>query len=130
MSNRQIQTDKAPAAIGAYSQAMVANGFLFTAGQIALDPSSGQIVGGDVTAQAERVLANLKAILDAAGASWNDVVKTTVFLSDINDFPRFNEVYARAIGSARPARSTLEVAALPRGALVEIEAIAALPQAK
>lgn len=129
MSNRQIQTDKAPAAIGAYSQAMVANGFLFTAGQIALDPSSGQIVGGDVTAQAERVLENLKAILAAAGASWNDVVKTTVFLSDINDFPRFNEVYARAIGSARPARSTVEVAALPRGALVEIEVIAALPQA-
>ena len=126
MSIKQIQTDSAPAAIGPYSQAIVANGFLFTAGQIALDPSSGQIVGGDVVAQAERVLSNLKAILDAAGASWNDVVKTTVFLHDMNDFPRVNEAYARALGSARPARSTVQVSALPRGVLVEIDAVAAL----
>ena len=125
MSIKQIQTDSAPAAIGPYSQAIVANGFLFTAGQIALDPSSGQIVGGDVVAQAERVLSNLKAILDAAGASWNDVVKTTVFLHDMNDFPRVNEAYARALGSARPARSTVQVSALPRGVLVEIDAVAA-----
>lgn len=130
MSINQIQTDSAPAAIGPYSQAVVANGFLFTAGQIALDPSSGQIVGGDVVAQAERVLSNLKAILDAAGASWNDVVKTTVFLHDMNDFPRVNEVYARALGSARPARSTVQVSALPRGVLVEIDAVAALRSAK
>lgn len=127
MSLKHIQTDSAPAAIGPYSQAIVANGFLFTAGQIALDPASGQIVGVDVVAQAERVLANLKAILEAAGASWKDVVKTTVFLQDMNDFPRVNEVYARALASARPARSTVAVSALPRGVLVEIEAIAALP---
>lgn len=126
MSVKQIQTAAAPAAIGPYSQAIVANGFLFTAGQIALDPTSGQIIAGDVVAQAERVLANLKAILDAAGASWNDVVKTTVFLHDMNDFPRVNEVYARALGAARPARSTVQVSALPRGVLVEIDAIAAL----
>jgi 2-iminobutanoate/2-iminopropanoate deaminase len=130
VSIKQIQTDSAPAAIGPYSQAVVANGFLFTAGQIALDPSSGQIIGGDVVAQAERVLTNLKAILDAAGASWNDVVKTTVFLHDMNDFPRVNEVYARALGSARPARSTVQVSALPRGVLVEIDAIAALRSTK
>ena len=129
MSTKPIQTDSAPAAIGPYSQAVTANGFLFTAGQIALDPESGQIVVGDVVAQAERVLANLKAILDAAGAAWSDVVKTTVYLHDMNDFPRVNEVYARALGSARPARSTVQVSALPRGVLVEIDAIAALPRA-
>jgi 2-iminobutanoate/2-iminopropanoate deaminase len=129
VSPKQIQTESAPAAIGPYSQAIVANGFLFTAGQIALDPASGQIVGADVVAQAERVFDNLEAILQAAGASWNDVVKTTVFLQDMNDFPRVNEVYARALGSARPARSTVAVSALPRGVLVEIEAIAALPRA-
>lgn len=129
MSTKPIQTDSAPAAIGPYSQAVIANGFLFTAGQIALDPKSGQIVAGDVVAQAERVLANLKAILDAAGAAWSDVVKTTVYLHDMNDFPRVNEVYARALGSARPARSTVQVSALPRGVLVEIDAIAALPRA-
>lgn len=126
MSTKPIQTDSAPAAIGPYSQAVIANGFLFTAGQIALDPRSGQIVPGDVVAQAEQVLANLKAILDASGASWTDVVKTTVFLHDMNDFPRVNEVYARALGTARPARSTVQVAGLPRGVLVEIDAIAAL----
>jgi 2-iminobutanoate/2-iminopropanoate deaminase len=123
VSLRTIQTDKAPAAIGPYSQGIVANGFLYTAGQIALDPASGQIVGGDVAAQAERVFANLAAILAEAGASWKDVVKTTVFLQDMADFPRVNEVYARVMGEARPARSTVAVAGLPRGALVEIEAI-------
>ncbi len=123
MSLRTIQTDKAPAAIGPYSQGIIANGFLFTAGQIALDPKSGQIVGGDVAAQAEQVFANLAAILAEAGASWTDVVKTTVFLQDMADFPRVNEVYARVMGSARPARSTVAVAGLPRGALVEVEAV-------
>ena len=126
MSLTPVQTDKAPAAIGPYSQGIVANGFLFTAGQIALDPVSGQIVAGDVVAQADRVLTNLKAILDSAGASWSDVVKTTVYLHDMNDFPRVNEVYARALGTARPARSTVQVSALPRGVLVEIDAIALL----
>lgn len=128
MSLTSVQTDSAPAAIGPYSQAIAANGFLFTAGQIALDPSTGQVVAGDVVAQADRVLANLRAILDAAGAKWSDVVKTTVYLLDMNDFPRVNEVYARALGSARPARSTVQVSALPRGVLVEIDAIAALPR--
>ena len=124
MSIKTIQTDRAPAAIGPYSQAIVANGFVFTAGQIALDPASGQIVEGDVVAQAERVFLNLRAILEAAGTSFADVVKTTVFLADMADFPRVNEVYARAFGSARPARSTVQAAGLPRGVLVEIEAIA------
>ena len=119
-----IHTDKAPAAIGPYSQAIVANGFLFTAGQIPLDPQSGQIVPGNVVAQTERVLANLEAILTAAGAKWADVVKTTVFLHDMNDFPLVNEAYAKAFGNARPARSTVQVSALPRGVLVEIDAIA------
>ena len=126
MSLSTIQTDKAPAAIGPYSQGIVANGFLFMAGQIALDPTTGQIVGGDVVVQAERVMMNLRAVLDSAGASWSDVVKTTVYLHDMNDFPRVNEVYARALGTARPARSTVQVAGLPRGVLVEIDAIAAI----
>jgi 2-iminobutanoate/2-iminopropanoate deaminase len=126
VSTRIIHTDKAPAAIGPYSQAIAANGFLFTAGQIALDPSTGQVVDGDVVAQTERVFANLRAILDAAGTSFADVVKTTVFLSDMADFPRMNEVYAKAFGAARPARSTVQAAGLPRGVLVEIEAIAVL----
>jgi 2-iminobutanoate/2-iminopropanoate deaminase len=123
VSLRTIHTDQAPAAIGPYSQGIVANGFLFTAGQIALDPATGQVVGGDVVAQAERVFANLAAILAEVGASWGDVVKTTVFLQEMADFPRVNEVYARVMGDARPARSTVAVAGLPRGVLVEIEAI-------
>jgi 2-iminobutanoate/2-iminopropanoate deaminase len=119
-----IQTASAPAAIGPYSQAMVANGFVFTAGQIALDPATGEIVQGDIVVQAERVFANLGAVLDAAGASWATVVKTTVFLQDMADFPRVNEVYARVFGPSRPARSTVAVAGLPRNVLVEIEAVA------
>ncbi|HVB31322.1 MAG TPA: RidA family protein [Gemmatimonadaceae bacterium] len=121
-----IHTDKAPAAIGPYSQGVIANGFLFTAGQIAIDPATGQVVAGDVVAQTERVLANLKAILEAAGATWNDVVKTTVFLHDMSDFPMVNDAYARALGDARPARSTVQVSALPRNVLVEIEAVVAV----
>lgn len=121
-----LHTDKAPAAIGPYSQGVIANGFLFTAGQIAIDPATGQVVAGDVVAQTERVLANLKAILDAAGATWNDVVKTTVFLHDMSDFPMVNDAYARALGDARPARSTVQVSALPRNVLVEIEAVVAV----
>jgi 2-iminobutanoate/2-iminopropanoate deaminase len=121
---RTISTERAPAAIGPYSQGIVAQGFLFTAGQIALDPASGEIVGDDVEAQTERVLTNLGAILEEAGATWDDVVKTTVFLHDMNDFPRVNQVYARIFGDARPARSTVQVSALPRGVLVEIDAIA------
>jgi 2-iminobutanoate/2-iminopropanoate deaminase len=119
-----VHTDKAPAAIGPYSQAIAANGFLFTAGQIALDPASGQIVAGGVAEQTERVLANLSSVLPAGGASWKSVVKTTVFLKDMRDFPAVNEIYARMVGDARPARSTVAVAGLPRDVLVEIEAVA------
>jgi 2-iminobutanoate/2-iminopropanoate deaminase len=121
------QTDKAPAAIGPYSQAVAVNGFLFTAGQVALDPASMQVVDGDVVAQTEQVLRNLAAILASEGVTWSDVVKTTVFLTDMRDFPRMNEVYARAMGDARPARSTVQVSGLPRGVLVEIDLVAALP---
>lgn len=121
-----LHTDRAPAAIGPYSQAVAHNGFLFTAGQIAIDPATGQIVAGDVVAQTERVLANLAAVLAAAGCTWNDVVKTTVFLHDMSDFPAVNEAYARALGDARPARSTVQVSGLPRNVLVEIEAVAAV----
>ena len=124
MSVRIVHTDNAPAAIGPYSQAVVAGDFLFTAGQIALDPATGQIVHGDVTVQTERVMRNLTAVLEAAGTSWPNVVKTTVFLQDMADFPRVNEVYGRMIGDARPARSTVQVSALPRGVLVEIDAVA------
>ncbi|HJQ21588.1 MAG TPA: RidA family protein [Gemmatimonadaceae bacterium] len=127
MSLRTIRTDHAPAAIGPYSQGIVAGGFLFTAGQIALDPATGQVVAGDVKAQTERVLANLSEVLAAAGCSWRHVVRTTVFLADMNDFPAVNDTYGRVIGDARPARSTVQVAGLPRGVLVEIDAIAELP---
>ena len=123
MSLKTVQTDRAPAAIGPYSQGVVANGLLFTAGQIAIDPATGQVVSGGVVEQTERVMANLRAILDAAGATWNDVVKTTVYLHDMNDFPVVNDAYAKALGSARPARSTVQVSALPRNVLVEIDAV-------
>ena len=126
MSLKIVHTDQAPAAIGPYSQGVIANGFLYTAGQIALDPATGQITPGDVRAQTERVMTNLGAVLSAAGASWKDVVKTTVFLHDMNDFPVVNEVYGRALGDARPARSTVQVSALPRGVLVEIDAVVAV----
>lgn len=121
---KPISTDKAPAAIGPYSQGIKVHGFLFTAGQIALDPATGQIVEGGITLQTQRVLANLSAVLKAAGADWSDVVKTTVFLADLADFPVVNDLYGKHLGEARPARSTVQVAALPRGALVEIDAIA------
>jgi 2-iminobutanoate/2-iminopropanoate deaminase len=124
VSVRIVHTDNAPAAIGPYSQAIVAGNFLYTAGQIPLDPNTGQIVQGDVTVQTERVMRNLTAVLEAAGTSWANVVKTTVFLQDMADFPRVNEVYGRMIGDARPARSTVQVSALPRGVLVEIDAVA------
>ena len=124
MNVRIVHTENAPAAIGPYSQAVVAGNFLFTAGQIAIDPATGQIVQGDVTAQTERVMRNLAAVLETAGATWSDVVKTTVYLQDMADFPRVNDVYGRVIGDARPARSTVQVPGLPRGALVEIDAIA------
>ena len=126
MPNRTIETPNAPKAIGPYSQGVIANGLLFTAGQIALDPATGTIVEGDVVAQTRRVLANLEAILFAAGARWTDVVKTTVFLLDMADFARMNEVYGEVFGDARPARSTVQVSGLPRGVLVEIDAVVAV----
>ena len=124
---QHVKTEHAPSAIGPYSQGIIANGFLFTAGQIALDPATGQMVEPEIVAQTERVMQNLDGILEAAGAGWNDVVKTTVYLHDLADFPTVNEIYGRRIGSARPARSTVQVAGLPRGALVEIDLIALLP---
>ena len=127
MSTKPVHTDTAPAAIGPYSQGIVANGLLFTAGQIAIDPATGQVVAGDVAAQTERVMKNLAEVLATVGATFKDVVKTTVFLQDMSDFPKVNEAYGKALGDARPARSTVGVAALPRGVLVEIEAIAAVP---
>lgn len=121
-----IHTTDAPAAIGPYAQAVAANGFLFTAGQIALDPATMQVIDGDVAAQTERVMTNLGAVLAKAGTSWSSVVKTTIFLADMADFATVNEVYGRALGEARPARSTVAVAGLPRGVRVEIEMVALL----
>lgn len=121
-----VHSPDAPAAIGPYSQGIIANGFLFCAGQTPLDPATMQIIEGDVPQQTERVLANLHAVLTAAGLDWPDVVKTTVFLRDMADFQRMNEVYARVLGEARPARSTVAVAGLPRDARVEIELVAAM----
>jgi 2-iminobutanoate/2-iminopropanoate deaminase len=129
LSLETVHTEHAPAAIGPYSQGIIANGFLFTAGQIALDPASGQVIAGDVSAQTEQVFKNLAAILDAARVGWADVVKATVFLMDMKDFPRVNDVYARVMGDARPARSTVQVSGLPRGVLVEIDLVVAIPDA-
>ena len=126
MSTRTVSSDTAPAAIGPYSQGIIAGGFLFTAGQIPIDPATTQVVEGDIVPQTQQVLKNLQAVLAAAGASWKDVVKTTVFLQDMTDFPRMNEVYANVMGEARPARSTVQVAGLPRGVRVEIELVAYL----
>ena len=120
----RVQTQEAPAAIGPYSQAIVTGELVFTAGQIALDPASMEIVEGDVAAQTERVMRNLAAILGAAGSSLTRVVKTTVFLKDMGDFGAMNEVYGRHFGGHKPARSTVEVSRLPKDVLVEIEAVA------
>jgi len=122
-----VKTDHAPAAIGPYSQGIIANGFLYTAGQIALDPATGQMVAAEIVAQTERVMRNLDSVLEAAGAKWTDVVKTTVYLHDLADFPTVNEIYGRWIGDARPARSTVQVVALPRGSLIEVDLIALIP---
>ena len=126
MSRAVIRTEDAPAPFqGApYNQAIVAGGFVFVAGQLGLDPATAQMVEGGITEQTERVMANLRAILVAAGSSLDGVVKTTVFLRNLDDFAAMNEVYARNIGAEPPARSTVEVGRLPSGALVEIEAIA------
>src|SRR5271169_960140 len=121
-----VTTDRGPKAIGPYSQAVRANGFVFLSGQIPLDPMTQQIVDGNVSIQAERVLENLKAVVEAAGSSIQRVVKTTVFLADMNDFAAVNEVYARYFVTHPPARSTVEVSKLPRNVRVEIDLIALL----
>ena len=124
MTRDAISTAGAPAAIGPYSQAIAVDGLLFCSGQLGLDPESGSLVEGGVEAQAERSLKNLAAVLDAAGLGWADVVKTTIFLADIADFATVNAVYGRLMPDPPPARSTVQVAALPKGGLVEIEATA------
>ena len=121
-----VSTSSAPAPIGPYSQAVKANGFLFLSGQIPLDPSSGEVVQGPIEAQTERVMENLKAVLGQAGLAPSDVVKTSIYLADMADFPRVNEVYGRYFGESKPARSTFQVAGLPKGVGVEIDAIAVL----
>jgi 2-iminobutanoate/2-iminopropanoate deaminase len=119
-----VATDKAPKAIGPYSQAIVTGDTVYTAGQVALDPTSGELVGTTVAEQTEQVLQNLTAVLAASGSSLGQVVKTTVYLADMADFNAMNEVYARHFGGHRPARSTVQAAGLPKGARVEIDAIA------
>jgi len=124
MNKRVIKTEQAPPAIGPYSQAVVAGGLIFAAGQIPLDPGTAELVPGDVRVQTRRALDNLKAVLEAAGSSMDGVVKTTVFLRDLNDFGAMNEVYGQYFRESPPARSTVQVAKLPRDAAVEIEAVA------
>lgn len=121
---KSVATEHAPKAIGPYSQAIVADGVVYTAGQVALDPQSGALVGATITEQTDQVLKNLSAVLAAAGSSLGQVVKTTVYLADMADFAAMNEVYARHFGGHRPARSTTQAAGLPKGARVEIDVIA------
>lgn len=127
MEKNRIHSDNAPAAVGPYSQAIRVGEFVFTAGQVALDPTSGAIVGSDVAAQTEQVVSNLRAVLAAAGTDLAHVIKTTVFLQSMGDFAAMNAVYARHFPEPFPARSTVEVGALPKGGLVEIECIAIIP---
>ncbi len=126
MPRTAIVTPEAPAALGPYSQAIAAGGFLFCSGQLGLDPATGDFAGGDVEAQAARALMNLGNVLEAAGCTFEDVLKTTIFLADMADFATVNAVYGRFVTDPPPARSTVEVAALPKGGRVEIEAIARL----
>jgi 2-iminobutanoate/2-iminopropanoate deaminase len=124
MTRRAVSTTAAPSAVGPYSQAVATDDLVFCSGQVGIDPATGELVSGGVEAETERVLKNLEAVLDAAGCSFGDVVKTTCFLADIGDFATFNAIYARSFPDPPPARSTFQVAALPKGARVEIEAIA------
>ncbi len=125
-TRRIVHSDRAPAAVGPYSQAVQAGGFLFTAGQIGLDPDTGTMVGDGVEEQTRQVLSNLKAVLEAAGASFSRVVKTTIYLANMADFAQVNEIYGEVFGQDPPARSTVQVAALPLGARVEMDVIAFL----
>jgi 2-iminobutanoate/2-iminopropanoate deaminase len=124
---KTIHTDRAPKAIGPYAQAIESGGFLFTSGQVGLDPATGELVEGGFEPQARRALANLEAVLAAAGCTFADVVKATIYVTDLACFPRLNELYGEALGGHRPARSTVQVAALPKNALVEIDLVARLP---
>lgn len=124
MTFQTVATEHAPKAIGPYSQAIIANGFIFSAGQIALNPATMEIIGGGIREQTERVLQNLEAVLAGAGSSLQKVVKTTVFLVDMQDFTAMNEIYAKHFGDHKPARSTVAVSGLPRGVRVEIEVVA------
>lgn len=124
MSREVVSTEMAPKAIGPYEQGIKFNGFLFTSGQIALDPATGKLIEGDVSAQTRQVLENLKAVLDAGGSSLDRVIKATVYLTDLSTFAQMNEVYAEYLGGVKPARSTVGVASLPRGASVEIDLVA------
>ena len=124
MANAIVSTDKAPKAIGPYSQAVIAGDLIFTSGQIALDPATQQLVPGDIRAQTERVMENLAAVLEAAGAGFESVIKATIFVADLGDFATVNEIYGKRFPRSPPARSTVQVAALPKGARVEIELIA------
>lgn len=127
MSPRAVRSDRAPAPVGPYSQAIVHGNLVYAAGQVALDPESGTLVGDDAAAQAERAIENLRAILEAAGSSLEKVLRTTVYLSDLRDYGRVNEVYGRHFAvEPRPARTAIQAARLPAGALVEIDAIAAI----
>jgi 2-iminobutanoate/2-iminopropanoate deaminase len=121
-----VLTDKGPKPIGPYSQAVKSNGFLFASGQVALDPRNNEFLGGDIRQQTERAMENIKAVVEAAGSNLHHIVKTTVFLKDMNDFAAMNEAYGKYFTAAPPARSTVQVARLPKDALVEIEVIAAL----
>jgi 2-iminobutanoate/2-iminopropanoate deaminase len=123
---KTIQSSDAPAPVGPYSQAVIHGGVAYLSGQVPLDPATGKLVGATIEEQTRRVLANLAAVLAAAGSSWNQVLRVTVYLADIGDFAAFNRVYAEVLGGARPARSTFQVAALPFGARIEIDAIAAV----
>ena len=124
MTREAISTTGAPAAIGSYSQAIAIDGFVFSAGQAALDPATGVLVDGGIEPETERVMANLTAVLDAAGCAWSDVVKTTIFIIDMAEFGAVNAIYGRFVSDPPPARSTVAVAALPKGARVEIELVA------
>ncbi|MGH7844899.1 MAG: RidA family protein [Candidatus Binatia bacterium] len=124
MTREAVRTNAAPKAIGPYEQAIKINGFIYTAGQIGLDPKTGNLVEGGIAAETMQVLENLKAVLEAAGSSMDQVIKTTVFLTNMSDFAAVNEVYEEYLGHARPARSTVVVAGLPKGALIEIDLVA------
>lgn len=126
MEKKVIKTDQAPAAIGPYEQGIVVGGFLFTSGQIALDPATGNFLAGSVEEETELVIKNLEAILTEAGLTLKDVVKVTVYLTDLGDFGRVNQVYEKFFGDSKPARACVQVAALPKGAQVEMDAIAVI----